>query len=420
MRDRSGPNQNMNQGPRVPGLLSQRLTLNQHNHKQQQGTVPYNMTPQPIPAQDKMQDFRIPTGPSAPSSGVPTPTSSHSKRFNAHANEFRPNPAAHTFQPGGNPSSNSSPRPASAAKQEPLRKPQVSSFLNNQRPSTEALDFEQKFNALTHAKKSSASDGKSNGFPPPYRTAPTWAYPEANQDRSYRDMFETPAQPSTAGPPTNMHNGPMQHQHQLPLHLQGPQVQSHTPHQANRHPAVPPHHGPGVPPQFEAHNMQYSHSTSSVHPSPGPRPMAPYMYGTQPQPMAGFQPQAQVPPYGMSPVVPHAGLRPQGGHQFINPPVPTMGGHMMTNQPSNGPYMGMQGNVPVQMYPSAPAPNYPHYPNQMGGPPAANGYSPTPRAPMMHHQGSQQGHQPMVYMPQSAPMFTQMPPGSSKSWREVS
>jgi hypothetical protein len=160
--------------------------------------------------------------------------------------------------------------------------------------------------------------------------------------------------------------------------------------------------------------MQFSHSTSSIHPSP--RPVHPYMYGTQPQAMPGFQQQGQVTPYGMSPVVPHAGLRQQGGHQFMNPSVPNMGGQMMTNQPSNGPYMGMPTNPQVQMYSPAPGPAYPHYANQMGGPPAANGYpSPRPGAPMMHHQGSQQGHQQhMVYMPQGAPMFTQMPPGSSK------
>jgi hypothetical protein len=161
--------------------------------------------------------------------------------------------------------------------------------------------------------------------------------------------------------------------------------------------------------------MQFSHSTSSVHPSP--RPMPPYTFGTQPQMMPGFPQHAQMTPYGMSPVVPHAGLRQQGGPQFMSPPMPGMGGQMMTAQHSNGPYVGMPGNPQMAMYPTGPGPAYAHYPNQMAGPPGPNGF-PSPRgaAPMMHHQGSQQGHQQphAMYMPQSAVMFAQVPHGQSE------
>lgn len=426
-----GQNHGINQGPRNTGLLSTRLALNQQQIKQQ-GAVPYNNIPHPIPTQDKMHDIKAPSGPSAPSSGGATPTLS--SRFNVRAHEFRPNPAASAFQPVQNATS-SSPRPGSATKQEPLRKPPVTGFFGNQRPTVEPLDSEQDFNILKHLKevqakqlreasagdvgKSSRENANIHTIPPPYRTHPRWPKGEnIPEDRTgtYIQMLETQATVPNATTHNGMNNGPQQQQQQqFPPHLQGPPPQNHTPHHTPRHPAVQPHHGPAGPPQFEAHNMQYSHSTSSMHPSP--RPMHPYMhYGTQPQGMPAFQQQPQVAPYGMSPVVPHAGLRQQGGPQFMNPAVPNMGGQMMTNQPSNGPYMGMPANPQAQMYSPGPGPAYPHYPNQMGGPATANGYpSPRPGAPMMHHQGSQQGHQqPMVYMPQGAPMFAQMPPGSSK------
>jgi hypothetical protein len=92
---------------------------------------------------------------------------------------------------------------------------------------------------------------------------------------------------------------------------------------------------------------------------------------------------------------------------------------MMTNQPSNGPYMGMPGNPQMQMYSPAPVQAYPHYSGHMPGAPGANGYpnSPRPNAPMMSHQGSQQGHQqqPMMYMQAGAqgPQMFQAPGGSS-------
>jgi hypothetical protein len=144
------------------------------------------------------------------------------------------------------------------------------------------------------------------------------------------------------------------------------------------------------------------------------------MYGSQPQPMPGYQ-QVPMQPYGMSPGVQHVQIRAgHGGPQFVTPPGPGMGGQMMTNQPSNGPYMGMPTNPQMQMYPGAPPTGFNHYPGQMSTGPGANGYPNSPRvgAPMMAHQGSQQGHngQQMMYMQHGAqgpPMFTQVPPGSS-------
>lgn len=234
-------------------------------------------------------------------------------------------------------------------------------------------------------------------------------------------MFERPSAPPSSAPHNIMSNGSHPHQHQLPPHFQGPQgvPQGQTPQHTPRHPPVQPHHGQG-PNHFEAQHMQFSHSTSSVQPSP--RPMHPYMYGTQPQPMPNYSQQVPVQHYGMSPGVQHVGLRGgQAGPQFVSPPGPGMGGQMMTNQPSNGPFMGMPANPQMPMYSAAPGHGYPQYPGQMPGVPGANGF-PSPRpggAPLMSHQGSQQGHQqqPLMYMQhggQGPPMFAGMPPGSSR------
>jgi hypothetical protein len=417
---RERPQQNFNpSAPRGQGL-SARLQLSQQQHKQQ-NNLPYNNVPQPIPA----QDMRVPpTGPSQPSSGIQTPTSTASLRFNARAFEFKPNPAANTFQPGTNPSTNSSPRPNSAAKQE-MRKPlAITSFFGGQRPPTKQAETNESFNAVARMQKDAQGKEKeknhTSDIPQPFRTPPTWDFPTANAEKSYLQMFEHIPVPTPVSASHNaMGNGPIPHQHQLPPHLQGVQAipQGQNPQHTPRGPLGQPHHGQG-PHHYEAQHMQYSHSSSSVHPSP--RPMPPYVYGAQPQPMSGYPQQVPMQQYGMSPNVQHVNMRAQPG-QFISPPGPAMGGHMMTNQPSNGPYMGMPGNPQMPMYSPAPGPAYPQYPGHMPGAPGANGgypNSPRPGAPMMSHQGSQQGHQQpqMMYMQagaQGPPMY-QVPPGSSK------
>ena len=399
----------------VPGrnqpMLSTRLQMNHQQHKQQ-GAAPYNGVPQPIPA----QDMRVPSGPSQASSGAQTPTSGASSRFNVRAHEFRPNPTAHTFQPGGNTSATSSPKPDSTSRQESRRVPAITSFFSGQRPNVKTVDVKEAFSPFDRlAKMATEADKKYNaGIPFSHRTPPTWDFPESNRDKGYKELFEHAPPPHMSAPHNGMANGPMPHQHQLPPHLQGPQVmqQGHTPQHTPRGPHVQPHHGQG-PPHFEAPHMQFSHSTSSVQPSP--RQMPPYIYGAQPQPMPTYPQQMQMPQYGMSPGVQHVALRgPQGG-QFVSGPGPQMGGHMMQQQPSNGPFMGMPAQPQMQMY--AQAPGYPQYPGHM--PPGANGFpSPRPGAPMMSHQGSQQGHQqpPVMYMQPGAqgPQMYQMPPVSSK------
>jgi hypothetical protein len=419
MRERT--QQNFNQAPprNQQGLLSTRLQLSHQQHKQQ-GGMPYNNIPQPIPAQDPRMP---PTGPSQSSSGAQTPASNASTRFNVRASEFKPNPSANTFQPGGNPSTNTSPRPNSAARQEPRKSLAISSFFGGQRPVKQPATKES-FNAIARIQKEVQEKvkGQSGDLPPPYKTPPTWDFPTANAEKSHVQMFEHTASSTPLSAPHNaMGNGPIPHQHQLPPHLQGGQVmpQGQTPQHTPRGPPVQPHPGQG-PSHFEAQHMQFTHSQSSAHPSP--RPMHPYMYGAQPQPMPGYPQQVQMPQYGMSPNVQHAAMRGGGGQpgQFIPPQGPPMGGHMMTNQPSNGPYMGMPGNPQMHMYSPAPSQAYPQYPGHMSGAPANGGFpnSPRPGAPMMSHSISQQGHQqpPMMYMQAGAqgPQMFQVPPGSSK------
>ncbi|KAF2127158.1 hypothetical protein P153DRAFT_320653 [Dothidotthia symphoricarpi CBS 119687] len=423
MRDR--PHQNANQvHPRNNGPLSTRLQMNQQQHKQQ-GAQPYNGVPQPIPA----QDMRVPpTGPSQPSSGVQTPTSSSlSSRFNVRAHEFKPNPAAHTFQPGGNPSTNSSPRPSTASRHESRRPTTVTSFFGGQRPTlkSEAGDSSKDSpDALQRLKKDVSEHDKTNnsGIPHAYRTPPTWDFPSTNTEKGHVHIYEQAPPTQHSGHHNAMNNGQMPHQHQLPPHLQGPQglPQGQGPHHTSRGPPVQAHHNQ-APHHFEAPHMQFSHSSSSMHPSP--RPMPPYPYGVQPQPMPGFPQQVQMPQYGMSPNVQHVALHGRPGGQFVGHPGAAMGGQMMTNQPSNGPFMGMPTNPQMQMYSPAPGPAYPQYPGHMPGGPGANGFpsSPRPTAQMMSHQGSQQGHQqpPMMYMQAGAqgPQMFQVPPGSMTPMR---
>jgi hypothetical protein len=423
--ERPGQNPNFNQASSRsgPGLLSTRLALNQQQHKAA-GAVPYNNIPHPIPP---VHDLRIPlpTGPSVSSSAVQTPSSTVSTRFNVRAPDFKPNPAANTFLPGGNPSTGSSPRPDSANKSEP-RKPPRASFFGAARPASQPRSIADAFNPIARMLKEVQKENKTReyssngGIPQAYRTPPTWDVPESNRERSHIDMFERGAVPqSTPASQSVMGNGPIPHHaQQVPAHLQpGPQVvsQAQTPHHTPRHPPAQPHHGQGGQHQFDGHNMQFSQSASSVHPSP--RPMPPYLYqNNTPQGMPVYPQQPPMHSYGMSPNVQHVPLRQQGGPQFVTGPAPVMGGQMMTHQHSNGPFMAMPSNPQMAMYSPGPNPAFTHYTTQMPVPPGSNGF-PSPRAvgaQMMTHQGSQQGHQPQPMMygqhgGQVQPMFAHIP-----------
>ncbi|KAK2760843.1 hypothetical protein FQN54_002082 [Arachnomyces sp. PD_36] len=400
-----------------PGMLSHRLAGIQQERKGGAGPAP---APLPIP------DNRIPpTGPAgdhgSPQKGATqTPTSAVSTKFNVKALEFKPNPAASTFTPGG--ASVMSGSPKSAARTRSVsRAPSPSVFFGAKKPlpASERPSIENNFSPIKRMKKEAKEQTEkdysfNDGIPPAYKTPPTWDVPAANENKKYSDMFKN----SVAPPPISSQNRsasnpPIPHQHQLPFHLQqgqnmpptsgpphGPQ-HLHPPQQSQQH------HGSG-PPHFEDHHhrMQMSASSSQVFPSPRlqqshvayPSPMghhAQLAYGGQPMPQFFA---------GQGGPQPNHGRHYPGGPQFVNPQN-GMGAPMMVQNPSSGPYMGVpQGmaapyNPQMQMY----SPNPGHaYPQHTGPPPQPHsGYpSPSRGAPMMMHQGSQQGQppQPVMFM----------------------
>ena len=422
--DRHFPNQNI--PPRNgPGLLSQRLAISQQQHKAGAGMM--NIPP-PVP----IQNVRIPPPGSVPgpSSAVPTPSSAASSKFNVWATEFRPNPAANNFTPSADVSENSSPRLEPVTRQEP-RKVTLTKFMDPKSSghSSDRCSIDEAFNPIKRMKSELDEEKKpkefinNGGIPQAYRTPPTWDVSEANREKTYIDVLEKNAHTgqSVSPPYSNVVNGSMPHQHQLPLHLQGglPNVpQPGTPQHTPRHSSVQPHHGHVGPHQYEdSHRMQLSASTSSMHPSP--RGMHPFIaYNPQVPHPVHIYPQA-VPAFGMSPGGHPVALRhvPAGAH-LIASQGPGMGGHMMTNQPSGGQYMGMAINPQMHMFSPTPTHAYPHHAGPQPGPPSGGYPSPRP-APMMSHQGSQQGHQPqpVIYLhpgSQGPAMLAQAPLGPSK------
>jgi len=404
---------------RAGGPLGQRLAYTTAQHK----------AAQPMPT-----ELRIPTGPSASSSGLQSPTLSLSARFNPKVADFRPNPSASTFTPGGPDQSNESSPQRDDAPRTQSRRMAAAPYFEGKKlvPAAERASLEDSFNVIKRLKTEAGADSnksrqyeKNGGIPEPYRTPPTWDVPKGNEEKSYNAFFARA--PTNAQPiPPNVvpAGGALPHQYQLPLHLQQnvPQLpQHHTPQQTPRHVPAQPHsashhHHP------DDHRMQFSTSNSSVHPSP--RPLPPHMaYGPQgPQAVQMYQPGMPAGPYfvGVGPGGQMIQGRPMPGNpQFVNAQGQPMMPHMMANQPSSGQFMGAPMHQ-QQMYSPAPAHVYPNqymaFNPQHPGP----GGFPSPRpAPMMQHQGSQQGHPPQQVMyvqqaPHGAQMFAATPPGSCK------
>lgn len=421
-----GPRGQGQMPPRTgPGQLGPRLSYNQQQYR----TGGY-----PPPSMHQPTNLSIPhqVAPHPHHNGMTSPTSA--TRFNAGAREFKPNAAAPIFSPGGvNQSNSSSPKhehpPKGLADFWEGRPPAPA----DQHPSLDSF-----FNPIKRMAKETESDPQkqkqyinNGGIPEAYRTLPSWDVSEENRELSYAKVFEQAAQVAphiVASPPhTIMQSGHMPHQHQLPPHLQqnGPMIsQGPTPHQTPRHVHAQPHHGQPGAHHFDEHRMQYSHSSSGAHPSP--RQVAQYMVPSQhgqqvvyPPMMHGYALNAAGQPVPLPPNAARPG--------FPQPGMP-MGGHMMTQNPSAGPYMQVNPQQ-MQMYQQSPgqAHVYPHPTGApMQAPPGAhgapNGYpSPRPGAPMMQHQGSQQGHgqvhggphagQPVMYMQPGMhgqqPMFVQ-------------
>ncbi len=426
--------------PRAGVPLSGRLADIHQRHKAG-AALPSVTSPPPIQVARQP-----PTGPaitttdlagSQKPSPAPTPTSAVSTKFNAKAMEFRPNPAAVSFTPTGDPSAASSPRSNNNVP-EVSRAASPSSFLGPKKPlpASERPSLDAALHPIKRMKKEALTEGKDYKFngniEPAYKTPPTWPVTEENKDKKYTDMFEPASAPasSSAQPRSSQGTTQLPHQHQLPYHLQSgaqgvPQVHTpqQNPHQLHGH----QHHHPTAPHHFDDHRMHFSSSTSSVHPSPRlnqinmayPSPMIQHTQLSYGQPM---------PQYAMGPGAPQmAHMRQiQGGPQFVHP----QGGHaapMMVHQTSGGPYMGVPQGVGVQfnshvpMYSPAQGHVYPHPNGPPPLPPGSSGYpSPGRGAPMMMHQGSQQGQPPQQLMWMSPaqhmqPLYAQQQPGQSSS-----
>jgi hypothetical protein len=369
------------------------------------------------------------------SSGAPTPLSATSSKFNVKAMEFKPNPAAVSFSPIDASSARSSPR--STVNTKPTsRRASPSAFLGNKKPlpASERPSINDYFNPIKrlkieakHAKEEWPDNG---GIPWAHKTLPRWDISGENSEKTYIEVFEEMSLAAQSISPRAVGNSHSAHQHQLPFHLQqGGQGVPHLqpPHHMQPH-MLPQHsHHPGLPHQYDDHRMQFSSSASSVYPSPRlPHANLPYQSPMMQNDQLAY---AQPVQYQMGPGGPQMGqYRSFSGNPQLVPHPGQGGAPMMAHNPSNGPYMGvpqgmaMFSGQQVPLY--APGGQGPyHSGGPQAAPPGSHGYpSPGRGAPMMMHQGSQQGHQPpQIVMYNVGPaqhqqqMYPSHQPGHSKS-----
>lgn len=372
--------------------------------------------------------------PTGPASGTDTSSSRRTSataplgKLNPNSHEFRPSPFAAAFNPNGNPSNASSPRPVSVAAAQGV--PSASgSFLRRKpgQPSKTKSD-EPVVDIIEHLALEAPPPGRdwtqNGGIRPAYDTPPTWRQlkndepPTSTMHLTYAKLFENArfsAQPMSPPQPSAAHPQ-VPHQHQLPFHLQqGAHNMSQRP--SSRQPPLHIQQNS----QFHSnddHRMMPSHSAQSFA-SPRlaqvnvayPSPMG------QPAQLAFQQPGMQYP---MGPGAPQmAQFRSySGGHQFM-PQQPThMGGPVMIQGPAGSFNPNLMAPGPPMMYPVG----QPHFVPQGNGPPpsmaGSNGYpSPGRGAPMMMPGGSQQGQQAYGMSPgmqYGQPIYAQQPPGQSE------
>lgn len=384
------------------GNLSMRLA---DNMRQQKNT--FGMVPAPLP----IHDARIsPLGqqPSGDKSQSQTPTST---KFNVRAMEFKPNPAASTFTPGGPASTGAAASPQLSSRGRSVSRASTpSAFFGHKKPLPAAVrpSLKTQCSPMERLKKEAAEQKDKDftfngGIPPPYRTVPTWDVALGNEEKKFEDFFKN-APPAISPQSRSASSSHIPHASPHPFNSQ----QSTPPIHA---PTGPVHGPPHLHQQHpgshfdDPHRMQLSASTSHMFPSPRlqhayPSPMAPHAQLAYGQPV----PQFYMNQGGHQP----AHMRQYHGPQYGGPQN-AMAAPMMVQQPSNGPYMGgpqgMNGHYNPQMQMYSPNPSY-VYP-QHGGPPPPpqphSGYpSPSRGAPMMMHQGSQsgQGPQSVMYMNQ--------------------
>ncbi|KAI0181277.1 hypothetical protein GGR52DRAFT_577836 [Hypoxylon sp. FL1284] len=337
-----------------------------------------------------------------------------SAKLNPNSHEFRPSPFAQTFSPNGHPSAGSSPR--SAINHTPDVQPGAANAHSQPMVITKkknAVD-PNKCAILPFIKTVQPPENKNwndnDGLRPSYDTQPTWRSatdeekPDSTMRLTYKEYFER--QPFNAQPTPNPPHllTQMPHQHQLPLHMQHgahPAAPRHSPHvppvqmHTGQHGHVPhpPFNGPDdhrmmhsnssqsyssprmsqvpvvYPPNMNSGQMPYNQHMMSSFMGPGAPPMNQFNRSFSNTPYVPQQPGGMAGPIMMQP-------------QFMTPQPMVGGPPQMQPYPSGGPlqYMPPGGTPPQPM-------------------PGANGYpSPgRPAAPMMVHQGSQQG-QPIYSM----------------------
>ena len=354
--------------------------------------------------------------------GVPTPTSTTSTHFNAKALEFKPNPAAMTFTPTGQASATSSPT-SHPNGPTPARTPTPSGFFGGRKPlpASERPSIVDGFNPIERFRKEAREtkeDCTSNGgIRPAHKTGPRWDVAEANKDKVYTEMFEkVPFSTQSISPQHPQYAAPqLPHQHQLPFHLQhgGPPVlpQPTTPHPGPHHlHPQQPHHQPhhhhhhhhhhppvAIPHHFDDHRMNLSTSSSSVGPSPRLQPVH-MAYHSPMTPHAQVVYGQPMPHYGMGPAgPPMTPMRqyPSAPH-FLSQHGAHMAAPLMTHSPSGGHMTGLpQGlaapfNQQMPVYSTQPMQAYIHH----GGPPPAALPPPPPPLPPPQQQQQQQQQQP--------------------------
>ncbi|KAG6010273.1 hypothetical protein E4U21_007322 [Claviceps maximensis] len=319
-------------------------------------------------------------------------------KLNPNSHEFRPSPFAAAFNPNSHASGGSSPRGAiNHVADSPASVPHKASPPLIRRK-TKAVDA-KKCSILSHVRTVKPPQGRNwddnGGLRPSYDTLPTWRQlqddekADSTMHLTYNEYFDRqPFSSSSVATPNPTHAAPQHpHQHQLPFHLQHG-AHSMGPRQSPHLPLMQMHtqqHGPAphTPYGTDDHRMMHSNSAQSfASPRIGQIPVAYPAQVPYHQPVYMGHNNTLMAPYRSFSNNPHY-MAPQQGQ---------MGGPMMM-QPQF--LQGPQGMVaaPQMMY-HAGHPQFmpPTGPPQPG--PVGTGYSPgRPAAPVMVHQGSQQGQQ---------------------------
>lgn len=401
--DRAG-SQQQSQPPLFPSRNGSGPYPSRFPHQSAGKGIPPHQIPAPIP----IIDGRIPpAGPMADQSGLSspqrsnmhTPASGISGKFNLNvkASEFRPNAAATTFNPTSSqpPSSPSSTQRGASIS----RTASPSAFFGHRKPKAvaERPSITKDFNPIVRMRREFASSkpdepvkdySNNGGIPNAFQTGPRWTVKDENDQKTYEEAFNLPTVPVVS--PSQSRSASTHH---VPYPGQGGALPNG--------PAVIPHistpqHGPhAVAHQYPhpyddgSHRMQFGTATPNIYPSPN---MASRQASAYASPMnhpaqLAYQQQQQQPYFGTPGAQVPVGMRAYPGTPgMIHAQVGQMTAPMMIQQPSNGPYMAVpsQFGHQVPMYSPSPAHVYPQQ----------NGYSsPQRMAPIMMHQGSQQGHQ---------------------------